>query len=88
VRLVAPLDNRIKHLQGLYRFDKKEALEFIKREDLDRKDFLLTYFHKDINDPLNYNLTINTGLMSDDEAAHLIAGAVIKKFPELFSVED
>ena len=88
VRLVSPLDDRIKHVQELYGFDKKEALEFIKREDLDRKDFLLTYFHKDINDPHNYNLTINTGLMSDDESAHIIAGSVIKKFPEFFSVGD
>jgi hypothetical protein len=88
IRLVAPLENRISHVQSLYNFDKKSAMDYIKREDLDRKDYVINYFHKDINDPLLYHLLINTHMISDEEASEIIGKAVIEKFPEMFSLGD
>ena len=88
IRLVAPLEDRINHVQNLYNFDKKEALDYIKKEDSDRKDYIMNYFHKDINDPLLYHLIINTHMISDEEAAEIIGKAVMKKFPEMFSPND
>ncbi len=88
VRLAAPLDERVRHVQELYGLEKKDASEFIRREELDRKDYVMTYFHKDINDPLQYHLVINTFLFNVEEAAELIGRAVIKKFPDLFSSYD
>jgi len=85
VRLVAPFEDKIAHIQELYGYDRIKAFEFLKQEDLDRKDYVNTYFHKDIGDPLLYHLTINTHLITDLEAAELIGKAVVKKFPEIFS---
>jgi hypothetical protein len=84
VRLVAPLEYRITHVQELYNFDRIKAIDFIKHEDLDRKDFVSTYFHKDVSDPLLYNLVINTYQNSDRVAAEIIVNAVLNKFPDLF----
>ena len=88
VRLVAPLEFRIEHVRELFNYDRTQALDFIKHEDHDRKDFVQTYFHKDINDPLLYNLIINTQLITDDEAVELIGSSVVKKFPEMFGLGD
>ncbi len=88
VRLVAPLEYRIEHVRELFNYNRMEAIDFIKHEDHDRKDFVQTYFHKDISDPLLYHLTINTQTISDDEAVDLIGNSIVKKFPEMFSVGD
>jgi hypothetical protein len=84
VRMVAPLDYRIAHVQELYNFDRIKAIDFIKHEDIDRKDFVSTYFHKDVSDPLLYNLVINTSQHTDQVAAEIIVNAVLKKFPDFF----
>ncbi len=80
VRLVAPIDSRVLHIQNLLNCDRKEALDHIKREDADRREYLLNYFHKDISDPLLYNLIINTGLHSNEECAEIIKTGLLKKF--------
>lgn len=83
IRLVAPVDERIEHIHELFNLDKKDAIDYIRKEDQDRKDYVMNYFHKDINDPLLYNLIINTHLFTDDEAVQIINTAVRNKFKEL-----
>ena len=85
VRLVAPLNLRVENAQKLYGFDKKETYHFIKREDNSRKELIKKYYHKNIDDPLLYHLTINTNLLSFDDVAEIIAKLVIKKFPNKFN---
>lgn len=84
VRLVAPIEERISHIQELYNLDKKEAVDLIKKEDMDRKNYVMTYFHKDISDPLQYHIVLNTGLISDNEAAQIIGSSLMKKMPQFF----
>lgn len=80
IRLVAPIEARIAHIEKVFNFDKKDALEFIRQEDADRKDYLQNYFHKDISDPLLYNIVLNTGLQSDEDCAEIIKTGLLKKF--------
>jgi cytidylate kinase len=87
VRLVAPLEDRIKRIQAFYNFGRKEAQEFIKEEDVGRKEFIRKNFLKDIDDPLLYHMILNTHLMTHEQAAHVIANAVMAKFPEAFLQE-
>ena len=75
VRLVAPLERRIQHAHEFYHMDLKAAREFCEQTDLGRKRYLKKYFDADVADPLQYHLTVNTGLVSYDEAARLIAEA-------------
>jgi len=82
VRLVAPMENRILQIQKSDSLDRDGAIELIRREDRGRKRYLKCYYGKDIGDPLLYDLTINTGMVAFDEAARLIADAVIQRMPK------
>jgi hypothetical protein len=76
VRLVAPLEKRVEHAHRYYDLGLEAAREFCLRTDRGRRRYLKKYFDSDIADPLQYHLTVNTGLVSYDEAARLIADAM------------
>lgn len=86
IRLVSTLENRIKHVREVYGYDTKQATEFLKKDDQARKNFISTYFHKQIDDPLLYHLTINTHRFTYDNVAELIADAVMTKLPKSFNL--
>jgi len=80
VRLVAPMENRMEHAQEFYKMSRKAAREFCLKEDRGRRRYLKKYFGADLDDPLLQHLTVNTGLVSYDETARIIADAVLNKF--------
>ena len=76
VRLVAPLESRVEHAHEFYKMSKKAAHAFCLREDRGRERYLKKYFGAKFDDPLLYHLTLNTGLVSYDQAAEIIAEGV------------
>lgn len=84
VRLVAPLENRVQKMIKQYSMSEKEAVEFIKREDNSRKNYVKSNFYKEIENPHLYHLVLNTGLITYEEAARLIGYAVVNKFSGRF----
>jgi hypothetical protein len=84
VRLIAPVDARIKNMQTYYEMSAKEATEFVEKEDKARKNFVSTNYHKDGDDPTGYHLIVNVQLFTFEEAAAIIGGAVVMKFPAWF----
>lgn len=84
IRLIAPIEHRIKHVQEVFNFSKSEAMEYIKREDDNKNKYLKSHFFRDPNDATLYHLIINTGKLNYDESAKLIADAVMGKFPNSF----
>ena len=78
VRLVAPLDQRIRHAREDYGMEPIQARNFCLREDLGRERYVRKYFNADINDPLLYHMVINTGLVGYDVAARLIEDALLQ----------
>jgi cytidylate kinase len=84
IRLVAPIEHRLKHVQDVFKFSKSEAMEYIQREDASRNKYLKSHFFRDPNDVTLYHLTINTGKLAYSEVAELIADSVMKKFPNSF----
>jgi cytidylate kinase len=87
IRLVAPFTQRVQHIEDIYNMDYKEAVEFVKKEDLARKHYVKSYFNKDIEDPLLYHMVINTGQIPYKKAARMIGLAVLEKFPEMFPIK-
>ena len=77
VRLVGSLERRVKHIQEVTHMSKEAALDRIRREDRGRARYLKKYFDTDLNDPLLYHLVINTDLVTYEEAARIIADAVL-----------
>ena len=76
VRLVAPWEERVAHIAEFYHLTQDEAVSYTKKADQGRSRYVKRYFRADINAPLHYTLTINTGRMDYAVAAHLIAEAV------------
>lgn len=84
VRLVAPTELRIKNVQEIYGNTKQDAIDFVNSEDKKRNKFIEEHYHKDASNPIFYDLTINTGLLSIDETASIISSAVMAKFNKFF----
>ncbi len=80
VRLVGSLEHRTRRVQEVYHLEPKAALDFVKTEDKGRRHYLKDHYHKDIDDPLLYDLVINTDRLRYQDAAHLIGEAVIHRF--------
>ena len=88
VRLVAPIDYRIPHVMEIYNLDRKEAIEFIRKEDAARRNYFNKYFNKNIDDPLLYHIIVNTGNIGYKKAAQIIGRAVIENFSNMFSFSE
>lgn len=79
VRLVSPIERRIERVRQLRQISAKAAAALIAKEDKGRRRYLRKNFGADIDDVLLYDLVINTGRVSYDEAAEMIATAVLHR---------
>ncbi len=84
VRLVAPLEKRIEHVKQVFGFNRDKALEYINKEDKSRNNYLKSHFFHNADEVTLYHIILNTGLLSYDNAAKIIASAVMDKFPDNF----
>ncbi len=87
VRLIAPVEDRIKRVQEVHNKSKEEAINYIKKEDANRKNYVSANFHKDVTNPLLYHLVLNTSLAGYDLTAEIIGKAVAQKFSHLLSIK-
>lgn len=76
VRLVAPLEKRVERATSTYEVSIQEARRLVEQKDRERRHYVKQNFDRDVGDALDYHLVLNTGLLSDEEAAQLIAEAV------------
>jgi cytidylate kinase len=74
VRIIAPIKMRVRIIMK-----KENSEEDAKRKlimvDSERKAFTRQYFNTDIDDPIDYDLVINTGYLSIEKAAKIIKDA-------------
>ncbi len=84
IRLIAPVDLRIKNMETFYNMTPKEATEFVKKEDESRNKYVKINYNRDVNDLTQYHLVLNTGQLSNEEIAEIVGGTVVMKFPERF----
>lgn len=77
LRLVAPLETRVHEMQKQLEVSKAAALDHVLKTDRARARYLKRYFKANIDDPPGYHLTINTGRMSFEAAAQLIAAGIV-----------
>jgi cytidylate kinase len=83
VRVVAPADDRVRNLMTHQKFDSEQAAREVESKDEERSDFIKKYFGKSIDDPLHYDLIINSATVSVDTAIHLIATAGMEKLAQI-----
>lgn len=79
VRLVAPLEFRVRHIMDYYQLKPLNAAELVRKNDLAKARYIKRHFGVKVQDPLQFHLTINTGLVKFPEAAKLIGDAVLNR---------
>jgi cytidylate kinase len=79
VQITAPLPERIVYVARREGLDERAARERIQRKDADRRRYVQTHYHIEPGDPVQYDLSINTGLLSLDDAVDLITLALERK---------
>lgn len=78
IRIVAPLDMRVANVCRTFGVDEKEARKRVVNRDSRREAFVKQAYQSDINDPLHYDMVINTGNLSIDAAARAVIKAMRK----------
>jgi cytidylate kinase len=73
VRLVAPESQRILWLMKRFKISKDEARRTMLKQDADRRRIIRTFFNRDIDDPLLYDVVWNTSRVP----AHEITRSII-----------
>jgi hypothetical protein len=73
-RLVAPETARLAHLKTHFKMDDVHAANYLREHDEGRRRYVKSNFDKDIEDPLLYHATLNTGLLTFEETAEVLAG--------------
>lgn len=81
VRIVAPLETRIKRLVELKESDKQQAEQLLVQSDRDSGGFIRSFFDVDWEDGTLYDLIFNTRSMSVGTVASLIMEAI--RAPEI-----
>jgi cytidylate kinase len=72
VRLFAPLDVRVTRLRDRYGWTAAVASAKARQMDDDRRRYVQRYFHQDLREPLLYDVQINTGRVSIEEAVNMV----------------
>jgi cytidylate kinase len=72
VRLEAPMESRVKRMMGALQVDAKKAREAVEEKDKAKAELVKTFFHKDIRDPLNYDVVWNTDRVPMGEIVKLL----------------
>jgi CMP/dCMP kinase len=75
VRIIAPLETRLKRLQEIEGLSQQKARRQIEEHDKAGREYLSRFFNVQWDDPYLYHLTINTGLYDTEQAAQLIVVA-------------
>jgi cytidylate kinase len=86
VLVVAPLLLRIKRIMESSKVEEAEARKMIQRFDSSRRVFTKKYFHAGLEDPINYDLVINTEHLSFENATIIITSAL--PFKDISSVKN
>ncbi len=77
--VVAPLDIRVKRVMESNGLSEDNAKKEIEQFDSSRREFTKRYFNANLEDPVFYDLVINTRFLSYKEASSIIARIVKQK---------
>lgn len=81
VRVVAPLEDRVRVIAGTRGLGDREARAEVERIDHERLAFNRHHYGRNAADPVAYDIVVNTGSFPLDAAADVVVGAYRAKFP-------
>jgi len=78
VRIIAPKKQRVEHMTQRLNMGRSEAEKLVSELDAARAEFCQRHFHHNVEDPLEYDLVINTARLSTEAAAELIVDTLCR----------
>ena len=72
VRIIADLEYRIKFVMNRDRLSRDKAIDFLKKIDSSRREWGQYLYGLNLEDPIHYDIVINTESMSSDAAANVL----------------
>ncbi len=79
VRLVAPLEARLERIMIQEDLDRNTARQLIAREDQDRAGYVFANYETSWDDQSAYDLILNTGNLTDEQAVDILVAALHEK---------
>jgi cytidylate kinase len=79
VRLTKDIEGKIKTIMERFKLNHKAAKDYVEREEKDSRSLIKHYFNEDWNDIRLYDLVIDMGKTSTEEAVDTIIGNLKKK---------
>jgi len=76
VRIIGSFDRRVERVAESKQCSRNEAATEVRRVDDQRRHFISTYFHSNLDDPTHHDMVFNTDRISVEESARLIAQLV------------
>jgi len=80
VRLIAPPDRRLRFLMDHHSLSRADAARMMEEEDEGRRYYVKKHFNRDVDDPTQYDLVLNTDRLSHHATAEVIAQTLDIKF--------
>jgi cytidylate kinase len=80
VRVVCPVDQRVREVMGTKGLDEKAARAAVDEADVERREFMNDHYGRNIDDPCAYDLWINTGSVTLDAGAEIVVAAFRARF--------
>jgi cytidylate kinase len=80
IRIVAPLEERIRNVARAHQVAEEVARRRILNRDSRREAFVKKSFHANLTDVLHYNLVVNTGRATIEEAVEAVCAFWCRRF--------
>jgi cytidylate kinase len=80
VRVVCPLEERVRGYAERQGIDERRARQTVEREDQARRAFIRERFSRDPSTPSDYDVTVNTGTLPLERTAPVVLAAYEAKF--------
>ena len=80
IRVTAPMEQRVANIARAFGVPPAKAKQRIKGRQEKRKAYIKNAFHKDVRNPLYYDVVFNTGVMSIDDCADMICRYLENKY--------
>jgi cytidylate kinase len=81
VFVIAPTSARIDRLAESRGLSHEQAAELLAEEDAKRREFFRHQFGVAVDDPLHYDIVLNTGILNIDAAVDVVLAALRCRFP-------
>ena len=72
IRVTAPVDTRVRRVAQRTGMPPLRAAAEVRRKDADRQQYLQRYYHSNMNDPCEYDIQLNTGVVPIEASVRAI----------------